>query len=42
MKGVKLVVADSLLSYLAVREDSPGALFRWENLTPLSKTKFMA
>ena len=47
MKGVKLVVGKNdnlcpviaLLSYLAVRGDSPGALFRWENLTPLSKTK---
>ena len=47
IKGVELVVGKNddlclvttLLSHLAVRGDSPGALFRWEDLTPLSKTK---
>jgi len=50
MKGVKLVVGKTpddlcsvtaLLSYLAVRGNAPGALFRRENLMLLSKSKFV-
>ena len=31
----------ALLVYLARRGNTPGALFQWDNRTPLSKTKFV-
>ena len=50
MKGVKLVVGrtqdnlcpvTALLSYLMIRGDTPGVLFRWDGHKPLSKSKFL-
>ena len=49
-KGVKLVVGKTnndlcpvtaILSYLARRGNVPGPLFQWDNLLPLSKSKFV-
>jgi len=31
----------ALLSYLAIRGPASGPLFRWEDLSPLSKSKFV-
>jgi len=48
MKGVKLVLGrthndlcpvSALLAYLTVRGDAPGALFKWVDHKPMSKTK---
>ena len=36
-----LFPVSALLSYLALRENSPGPLFHWQNKTPLSKPKFV-
>ena len=50
MKGVKLVLGrtqdglcpvTALLSYLAIRGNASGPLFMWDDLKPLSKTKFI-
>ena len=50
MRGVKLVLGithddicpvTALLPYLAIRGPAPGPLFRWEDLSPLSKPKFV-
>ena len=50
MKGVKLVLGrtqddlgpvTTLLSYLAIRGNASGPLFMWDDLKPLSKTKFI-
>ena len=36
-----LCPVSALLSYLALRGNSPGPLFHWQNKTPLSKPKFV-
>ena len=36
-----LCPVSALLSYLAIRGNSPGPLFHWQNKTPLSKPKFV-
>ena len=39
--GDDLCPVAALLSYLVIRGDKPGALFQWQDGTPLSETQFM-
>ena len=39
--GDDLCPVTALLNYLVIRGDRPGALFQWQDGTPLSKTRFV-
>ena len=40
--GDDLCPVQALLDYLNVRGDAPGALFRWQDGSPLSQTRFVS